>query len=161
MSSPVFSLDHYFSVKDADQSLEFLRVDQDSDGKITEEEVKEVGFDSVIGKEISNFRGNPFLDSLLGLNAELGLILQIISLSASANKLSKIKDQAEEYAALIMEELDPENRGFVDVKLRSLTEIFHGRKPIRKPISDQSLIFNRFTVWRCYSFRVQLTRRVQ
>ncbi|CAA7396022.1 unnamed protein product [Spirodela intermedia] len=58
----------------------FDMVDQDSDGRITEEEVKE-----------------------------------IISLSASANKLSKIQDQAEEYAALIMEELDPDNLGYVEI----------------------------------------------
>ncbi|GAU29465.1 hypothetical protein TSUD_227300, partial [Trifolium subterraneum] len=48
-------------------------VDKNEDGRITEEEVKE-----------------------------------IIVLSASANKLSRLKEQAKEYAALIMEELDPE-----------------------------------------------------
>jgi hypothetical protein len=36
-------------------------------------------------------------------------------LSASANKLSKLKEQAEEYASLIMEELDPENLGYIEV----------------------------------------------
>ena len=36
-------------------------------------------------------------------------------MSASANKLSKIKDDAEEYAALIMEELDPDNLGYIEV----------------------------------------------
>ena len=36
-------------------------------------------------------------------------------LSASANKLAKLKEQAEEYAALIMEELDPENLGYIEV----------------------------------------------
>lgn len=36
-------------------------------------------------------------------------------LSASANKLSKLQEQAEEYAALIMEELDPENFGYIEV----------------------------------------------
>ncbi|KAK9120285.1 hypothetical protein Scep_018378 [Stephania cephalantha] len=56
----------------------FDMVDKDADGRITEEEVRE-----------------------------------IISLSASANKLSNIQKQAEEYAALIMEELDPENRGYI------------------------------------------------
>ncbi|KAK5846546.1 Respiratory burst oxidase C [Gossypium arboreum] len=56
----------------------FDMVDKDADGRITEEEVKE-----------------------------------IISLSASANKLSNIQKQAEEYAALIMEELDPDNLGFI------------------------------------------------
>lgn len=40
---------------------------------------------------------------------------QIIMLSASANKLSRLKEQAEEYAALIMEELDPEKLGYVEV----------------------------------------------
>ncbi|KAE8703483.1 Respiratory burst oxidase-like protein C [Hibiscus syriacus] len=56
----------------------FDMVDKDADGRITEEEVKE-----------------------------------IISLSASANKLSNIQKQAEEYAALIMEELDPDHLGYI------------------------------------------------
>lgn len=38
-------------------------------------------------------------------------------LSASANKLSKLKEQAEGYAALIMEELDPENLGYIEVRV--------------------------------------------
>lgn len=42
-------------------------------------------------------------------------LFQIITLSASANKLSKIQEQADEYAALIMEELDPDNLGFIEV----------------------------------------------
>ncbi|KAL8166372.1 hypothetical protein V2J09_007871 [Rumex salicifolius] len=58
----------------------FDMVDKDSDGRITEEEVK-----------------------------------QIISLSASANRLSKIQERAEEYAALIMEELDPDGLGYVEL----------------------------------------------
>nr|QEO60275.1 respiratory burst oxidase-like protein D [Begonia x semperflorens-cultorum] len=40
---------------------------------------------------------------------------EIISLSASANKLSNIQKQAKEYAALIMEELDPGNQGYIMV----------------------------------------------
>uniref|UniRef100_A0A7N0RAS0 Uncharacterized protein n=1 Tax=Kalanchoe fedtschenkoi TaxID=63787 RepID=A0A7N0RAS0_KALFE len=40
-------------------------------------------------------------------------VTEIISLSASANKLSTIQKQAKEYAALIMEELDPENHGYI------------------------------------------------
>jgi respiratory burst oxidase len=55
-------------------------VDKNEDGRITEEEVKE-----------------------------------IIMLSASANKLSRLQEQAEEYAALIMEELDPERLGYIEV----------------------------------------------
>nr|WOW72684.1 ferric reductase [Mangifera indica] len=58
----------------------FDMVDKDQDGRITEEEVKE-----------------------------------IITLSASANKLSNIQKQAQEYTALIMEELDPDNVGYIMV----------------------------------------------
>ncbi|KAE9467645.1 hypothetical protein C3L33_00437, partial [Rhododendron williamsianum] len=57
------------------------QVDKDADGRITEEEVRE-----------------------------------IISLSANCNKLSNIQKQADEYAALIMEELDPENQGYIMVE---------------------------------------------
>ncbi|CAL5429936.1 unnamed protein product [Camellia sinensis] len=58
----------------------FDMVDKNEDGRINEEEVKE-----------------------------------IIMLSASANKLSRLKEQAEEYAALIMEELDPERLGYIEL----------------------------------------------
>lgn len=43
------------------------------------------------------------------------IFLQIITLSASANKLSNIQENADEYAALIMEELDPDNLGYIEV----------------------------------------------
>ncbi|KAK9292063.1 hypothetical protein L1049_020017 [Liquidambar formosana] len=42
-------------------------------------------------------------------------VKEIITLSASANKLSKIQERADEYAALIMEELDPENLGYIEL----------------------------------------------
>ncbi|KAM7259371.1 hypothetical protein ACFE04_015112 [Oxalis oulophora] len=42
-------------------------------------------------------------------------VKEIIMLSASANKLSRLKQQAEEYAALIMEELDPERLGYIEL----------------------------------------------
>ncbi|XP_078444165.1 riboflavin synthase-like superfamily protein [Wolffia australiana] len=42
-------------------------------------------------------------------------VQELIVLSASANKLSKLKEQAEEYAALIMEELDPEALGYIEL----------------------------------------------
>ncbi|XP_022754767.1 respiratory burst oxidase homolog protein E-like [Durio zibethinus] len=42
-------------------------------------------------------------------------VRELIMLSASANKLSKLKEQAEEYASLIMEELDPENFGYIEL----------------------------------------------
>ncbi|GAU25447.1 hypothetical protein TSUD_71010 [Trifolium subterraneum] len=56
----------------------FDMVDKDADGRINEEEIKD-----------------------------------IICLSATANKLSNIQIQAEEYAALIMEELDPDDTGYI------------------------------------------------
>lgn len=58
----------------------FDMVDKNADGRITEEEVKE-----------------------------------IITLSASANNLSKLQERAEEYAALIIEELDPNNLGYIEL----------------------------------------------
>ncbi|KAE8798713.1 respiratory burst oxidase-like protein F2 [Hordeum vulgare] len=42
-------------------------------------------------------------------------VKEIIMLSASANKLARLKEQAEEYAALIMEELDPEGLGYIEL----------------------------------------------
>ncbi|KAG9445504.1 hypothetical protein H6P81_011632 [Aristolochia fimbriata] len=42
-------------------------------------------------------------------------VKEIIMLSASANKLSRLREQAEEYAALIMEELDPERLGYIEL----------------------------------------------
>ncbi|RDX58560.1 Respiratory burst oxidase-like protein E, partial [Mucuna pruriens] len=42
-------------------------------------------------------------------------VQELIMLSASANKLSQLKEQAEGYAALIMEELDPENLGYIEL----------------------------------------------
>ncbi|CAN6451347.1 unnamed protein product [Victoria cruziana] len=42
-------------------------------------------------------------------------VQELIMLSASANKLSGLKEQADEYATLIMEELDPENLGYIEL----------------------------------------------
>ncbi|KAL2902666.1 Respiratory burst oxidase-like protein F [Bienertia sinuspersici] len=58
----------------------FGMVDKNDDGRLNEEEVKE-----------------------------------IIMLSASANNLSRLQKQAGEYAALIMEELDPEGLGYIEL----------------------------------------------
>ncbi|XP_024530754.1 respiratory burst oxidase homolog protein A [Selaginella moellendorffii] len=43
-------------------------------------------------------------------------VKEIILLSASANKLSFLQEQAEEYAALIMGELDQNKQGYIEVK---------------------------------------------
>ncbi|KAI4983608.1 hypothetical protein ZWY2020_025474 [Hordeum vulgare] len=48
-------------------------------------------------------------------------VQELIVLSASANKLSRLKEQAEEYALLIMEELDPEGLGYIEVPHRTRT----------------------------------------
>lgn len=58
-----------------------MQVEKNANGRITEEEVKEV-----------------------------------IMLSSSANKLSKLKEQAKEYATLIMEELDPDHLGYIEIQ---------------------------------------------
>ncbi|XP_050228786.1 respiratory burst oxidase homolog protein A-like [Mercurialis annua] len=77
---------HEFWSQFTDQSFDsrlqifFDMMDKNNNGRINEEEVKE-----------------------------------IIMLSASANKLSRLKEQAEEYAALIMEELDPERLGYIEL----------------------------------------------
>ncbi|CAM6117656.1 unnamed protein product [Calypogeia fissa] len=42
-------------------------------------------------------------------------VKEVIMLSASSNRLSQLKEQAEEYAALIMEELDQENNGYIEL----------------------------------------------
>ncbi|GFQ01942.1 respiratory burst oxidase homolog protein c [Phtheirospermum japonicum] len=69
--------------QDFDSRLQtfFDMVDKDANGRITEDEVR-----------------------------------QIISLSASANKLSNIQKQADEYARLIMEELDPSKLGYIMIE---------------------------------------------
>ncbi|GFY98564.1 respiratory burst oxidase protein F [Actinidia rufa] len=51
-------------------------------------------------------------------------VQELLILSASANKLSKLKERAEEYASLIMEELDPENLGYIEVKCSPISMIF-------------------------------------
>ncbi|XP_025817975.1 putative respiratory burst oxidase homolog protein H [Panicum hallii] len=58
----------------------FDMCDKNGDGKLTEDEVKEV-----------------------------------IVLSASANKLAKLKNHAATYVSLIMEELDPDDRGYIEI----------------------------------------------
>ncbi|XLT02219.1 hypothetical protein HN51_051570 [Arachis hypogaea] len=72
----------------------FDMVDKDADGRITEEEIKE-----------------------------------IICLSATTNKLSNIQQQAKEYAALIMEELDPEETGFIMNNVTSSAKTIAGSTP--------------------------------
>ncbi|KAF9626661.1 hypothetical protein IFM89_038495 [Coptis chinensis] len=50
-------------------------------------------------------------------------IKQVILLSASANKLCITLEEAQEHAALIMEELDDENRGYIEYRNRKAFEV--------------------------------------
>lgn len=45
-------------------------------------------------------------------------LLQTIILSASTNKLSLTHEEAEDYAALVMEHLDIENQGYIEVPFK-------------------------------------------
>ena len=52
---------------------------------------------------------------ILLLIKEMMTHFAIIALSASANKLSKIKERADEYTVLIMEEFDPNDLGYIEI----------------------------------------------
>ncbi|XP_047341180.1 respiratory burst oxidase homolog protein C-like [Impatiens glandulifera] len=84
----------------------FDMVDKDSDGRITEEDIKE-----------------------------------IIAVSASANRLSNIQKQAHEYAALIMEELDPYNSGYILIEDLEILL----RAPIHSLSGDDSKLSHLFS----------------
>ncbi|KAF3453946.1 hypothetical protein FNV43_RR04387 [Rhamnella rubrinervis] len=80
----------------------FDMCDKDGDGKLSEEEVKE-----------------------------------IIVLSASANKLATLKQQAASYAALIMEEMDPDHHGYIEMwqleyLLREMMSSEESNMPLKK-----------------------------
>jgi hypothetical protein len=66
-------------------------------------------------------------------------------LSASTNKLSKLKEQAQEFAELIMEELDSEGTGYIEVS------------PMRK---HRPILFHiRYTVWlQTFTVAMKVTR---
>ncbi|KAJ1689574.1 hypothetical protein LUZ63_013729 [Rhynchospora breviuscula] len=84
--------------------------------KICKEELKEIW--SQITDQSFDSRLQIFFE-MVDKNADGRIteaeVKEIIMLSASANKLSRLKDQAEEYAALIMEELDPEGLGYIEL----------------------------------------------
>lgn len=96
-------------------------MDKNADGRITQEEVQEVS----VYCDKNNYKSSLFYsddklkvilrETYWNVNDIVWLILQIIALSASANKLSKLQERSDEYAALIMEELDPDNLGYIEV----------------------------------------------
>ncbi|KAF7057426.1 hypothetical protein CFC21_064699 [Triticum aestivum] len=73
---------------DAKLQTFFDMVDKNADGRITEEELKEV-----------------------------------LTLTASANKLTKILERVDEYTALIMEELDPDQLGYIEFRLKKTLQL--------------------------------------
>ncbi|KAL9444898.1 hypothetical protein AB3S75_017980 [Citrus x aurantiifolia] len=85
-------------------------------GKITKEELRE--FWLQISDQSFDARLQIFFD-MADSNVDGRItreeVQELLMLSASANKLSKLKEQAEEYASLIMEELDPENLGYIEL----------------------------------------------
>ena len=49
-------------------------------------------------------------------------ILQIVLLNASANKLTVSHEEAEEHAGLVMEVVDIDNRGYLEVRTHFSTQ---------------------------------------
>jgi len=62
---------------------------------------------------------------------------QIIASSASANKLSKLQERAQEYAAMIMEELDPNGLGYIEVYTFSVFFFFFLENGLAYPDFNQ------------------------
>ncbi|CAM0949747.1 unnamed protein product [Alopecurus aequalis] len=91
---------------DAKLQTFFDMVDKNADGRITEEELKEV-----------------------------------LTLTASANKLTKILDRVDEYTALIMEELDPAELGYIEIAtLESLLLLPPSQAPTGNLVAHSSNI---------------------
>jgi len=65
-------------------------------------------------------RLSHLLNSVNNLNFLNFFHHQVLTLTASANKLSKILERVDEYTALIMEELDPDNLGYIEVHTLAL-----------------------------------------
>ncbi|PIN10074.1 Ferric reductase, NADH/NADPH oxidase [Handroanthus impetiginosus] len=84
----------------------FDMCDKNGDGKLSEDEVKEV-----------------------------------LVMSASANKLSKFKQHAGTYASLIMEELDPDHQGYIEMwQLEALLRGMMGSTETRKPAKKKETL---------------------
>ncbi|KAL8117474.1 respiratory burst oxidase homolog protein C-like [Apium graveolens] len=58
-------------------------------------------------------------------------VREIIIVSASANKLSSIQNKADEYATIIMEELDPDNLGYIMIENMKKFLLQDAADPIR------------------------------
>ncbi|KAH9804793.1 Respiratory burst oxidase [Citrus sinensis] len=100
-------------------------------GKITKEELRE--FWLQISDQSFDARLQIFFD-MADSNVDGRItreeVQELLMLSASANKLSKLKEQAEEYASLIMEELDPENLGYIETLLLQRDTYMNYSRPL-------------------------------
>ncbi|PWA75601.1 respiratory burst oxidase [Artemisia annua] len=102
-------------------------------------------FDQLVDKSFDS-RLRTYLD-MVDKNADGRIsedeVREIISSSASANKLSHIREQADEYAALIMKELDPDNRGYIMIEeLEKLLLQTQSAQPVRKYNKAISRVFS-------------------
>ncbi|CAA2996718.1 respiratory burst oxidase homolog H [Olea europaea subsp. europaea] len=88
-----------------------------------------------------NGDGNPSSSSSSTIYMDSKLLdivmIKVLVMSASANKLSKFKQQAATYASLIMEELDPDHHGFIEMwqlqaLLRGMVTSDEGKRCIEK-----------------------------
>ncbi|KZV26827.1 respiratory burst oxidaseprotein E [Dorcoceras hygrometricum] len=67
-------------------------------------------------------------------------VQELMMLSVSANKLCNLKERAEEYASLIMEELDPENLGYIELwQLETLLLQRYNYMDYSRPLSTTSV----------------------
>ncbi|KAF8402798.1 hypothetical protein HHK36_010889 [Tetracentron sinense] len=105
---------------------------------ITKEQVREFWED--MSNQDLDFRLQIFFD-MCDKNGDGKLsedeVKEVIVLSASANKLANLKGNAATYAALIMEELDPDHLGYIEMwqletLLRGMVSSEEGEKFIKK-----------------------------
>ncbi|CAN6973839.1 unnamed protein product [Brassica oleracea var. botrytis] len=75
-------------------------------------------------------------------------VREIIALSASANKLDKIEKQAREYATLIMEELDPYDRGYIMIEALEVLLLQGNTKAVSDLVSQQVEVSQSRNLWK-------------
>lgn len=70
--------------------------------------------------------------------------IKVIILSASANKLGNLKSQAGYYASMIMEELDPDHLGYIEVTILSSRNLF--RQIVKTTLKLVVIIYSNFSM---------------
>ncbi|XP_057436983.1 putative respiratory burst oxidase homolog protein H isoform X3 [Lotus japonicus] len=78
-------------------------------------------------------------------------VMEVILLSASANKLGNLKQHAAEYAALIMEELDPDHQGYIEMwQLDTLLGVMVSTEDVTKKLCTKTQTLSRTMIPRKY-----------